>query len=81
MHQSERDLGKTSRSRTAGTYFFPRQLLFHCRNMVDQCGGFEEKSRKWLKELAAAQDLKVGRKHLINWAHDQANEFREPEDI
>jgi hypothetical protein len=33
--------------------------------MVDQWGGLVENSRKGLKEQAAAQDLKVGRKHLI----------------
>jgi hypothetical protein len=41
--------------------------------MVDQWGGLLEKSRKWLKEQAAAQDLKVGRKGLMDWARDQAS--------
>ncbi len=42
-------------------------------DMVDQWGGLVEKSRKWLKEQVAAQDLKVGRKNLMDWARDQAS--------
>lgn len=40
--------------------------------MVDQWGGLVEKSRNWLKEHAAARDLNVGRKGLMDWARDQA---------
>jgi hypothetical protein len=43
--------------------------------MVDQWGGLVEKSRKWLKEQAAAQDLKVGRKRLMDRVRDQVNKF------
>jgi hypothetical protein len=43
--------------------------------MVDQWGGLVEKSRKWLKEQTAAQDLKVGRKGLMDWARDQASKL------
>jgi hypothetical protein len=43
--------------------------------MVDQWGGLVEKSRKWLKEQTAAQDLKVGRLGLMDWARNQPSKL------
>ena len=43
--------------------------------MVDKWGGLVEKSRKWSREQAAAQDLKVGRKGPMDWARDQASKL------
>lgn len=43
--------------------------------MVDQWGGLLEKDRKWLKEQAAARDLKMGRKCLMDRARDQASKL------
>lgn len=38
-------------------------------------GGLVEKSRKVLKEQMAAQDVKVGRKGLVDRARDQASKL------
>ena len=71
FHGAEGDL----RGLLVGTALVLAVLEVRFADMVDQWGGLVVKSREWLKKQAAVQDLKVGRKGLVDWARDQVSKL------